>query len=121
MVSKHFDRAASLENNPFPHMHRLSRYFARRSGFKVVSCIAYCTLFIHSAIKIIMFNLNLQGCYDELVHYIRDHAIIIGISSIAAVVVMVSNCFIAYGEISKKKNTYLTVKPVGGTGSRMDA
>ena len=31
-----------------------------------------------------------QGCYDELVHYIQDHAIVIGISSIAAVVLMVS-------------------------------
>ena len=37
-----------------------------------------------------LFIFSFQGCYDELVHYIQDHAIVIGISSIAAVVLMVS-------------------------------
>ena len=37
-----------------------------------------------------MLIFSFQGCYDELVHYIQDHAIVIGISSIAAVVLMVS-------------------------------
>lgn len=36
-----------------------------------------------------IFLLYLQGCYDEIVHYIQGHALMIGGIAIAAIVVMV--------------------------------
>lgn len=41
-----------------------------------------------------IFLLYLQGCYDEIVHYIQGHALMIGGIAIAAIVVMVTISFI---------------------------
>ncbi|KAL4236390.1 CD63 antigen [Mactra antiquata] len=41
-------------------------------------------------------ELYTNGCYDELVEYIQNHAVVIGVSSIAAVVVMIFGFFFSF-------------------------
>lgn len=47
-----------------------------------------------TSLMISIFLLYLQGCYDEIVHYIQGHALMIGGIAIAAIVVMVTISFI---------------------------
>lgn len=47
-----------------------------------------------TSLMISIFMLYLQGCYDEIVHYIQGHALMIGGIAIAAIVVMVTISFI---------------------------
>ena len=53
----------------------------------VVTPNQYSPTMHHMALLMLIF---VQGCYDEIVHYIQGHALMIGGIAIAAIVVMVT-------------------------------